>query len=169
LNELGLCAVNCRGIDEGTPGEMFSFFKKKSPLYPHESKWSAIQGSHGGKPMFLRRNDSAAQLAGHPDYKHRVGVAVPLRAPNEHGLPSNDEMNTLGVFEDLLASRLEAGEESIQVLVITTDGMREYIFYTRDPAGANAILESLRAETSSHEVQSYIAEDPKWQIYKQFN
>ena len=147
---------------------MFSFLKKKSLVYPRENKWSAIQRSHSGKPMFLRRNDSAAQLAGHPDYKHRIGIALPLRAPSEHGLPLNDEMNDLGQFEDLLASRLEAGEQSIQVLVITTGGMREYIFYTRDPAGANAILESLRAETTSHEIQSYIAEDPKWQLYTQF-
>jgi hypothetical protein len=147
---------------------MFSFFKRKSQVYPRESKWSAIQGSHGGKPMFLRRNDSAAQLAGHPDYKYRVGVALPLRAPNEHGLPSNDELNSLGLFEDSLASRLEAGEQSILVLAITTAGMREYVFYTRDPASADAILESLRAETSSHEIQRYITEDPKWQLYMQF-
>jgi hypothetical protein len=127
-----------------------------------------MQGSRDGKPMFLRRNDSAAQLAGHPDYKHRVGIALPLRAANEHGLPSNDEINALNLFEDSLNSRLEANERSIHVLAITTGGMREFVYYTRDPEGTKTIIESVRKETTSHEVQSYIAEDPQWQLYKQF-
>jgi hypothetical protein len=118
--------------------------------------------------MFVRRNDSASELLGHSEFRFRVGVAVPLKAPNEDGFPGNDEMEQLNVIEDTLSSRLEAEQQSLQVLAITTGGMREFVFYTRDAAAAKAILEQLRATESTHELQGYIAEDPKWSAYRQF-
>jgi len=50
----------------------------------------------------------------------------------------------------------------------TTSGMREFIFYTRDSEAARLVLEALRSEVTSHELQSYIAEDPKWALYREF-
>jgi len=97
-----------------------------------------------------------------------VGIAVPLRAPNADGLPEEEELNQLNAIEDSLASRLEAEQKSLQVLAITTSGMREFIFYTRDSEAARLVLEALRSEVTSHELQSYIAEDPKWALYREF-
>jgi hypothetical protein len=148
--------------------ELFSLFKKKPPAYPTETKWSVLKGERRGKPMFARRNDTAAALAGHPEYRYRVGVAVPLKAPNEHGFPTKDEMEVLNRIENSLTAGLEVGQQAILVLAITTGGMREFVFYTRDPAGARTVIESLQAATTSHEIQSYIAEDPKWQGFKHF-
>src|SRR4051812_29643295 len=108
---------------------MFGIFKK-SKSYPPESQWTVLQGQYGGRPMLVRRNDSAKQLRGHPDYNHRVGIAVPLRAPDECGLPRSAEMSQLDAIEDLLSARLEANQDSLQVLTLTTGGMREFIFYT---------------------------------------
>lgn len=147
---------------------MFGLFKKKPATYPPESHWSVCRGTHNGKPMFLRRNDSAAQLSGHNEFRSRVGIAVPLRAPNADGLPEEEELNQLNAIEDSLASRLEAEQKSLQVLAITTSGMREFIFYTRDSEAARLVLEALRSEVTSHELQSYIAEDPKWALYREF-
>ena len=147
---------------------MFSFLKGKSPVYPRESKWAVINGHHDGKAMFLRRNESASDLARHPDYRFRVGVAVPLRAPNEHGLPGTAEIEQLNVIEESLVSRLESEQRSLHVLAITTGGMREFIFYTRDHVFSQTVFEALRDEVSSHQLQAYIAEDPKWSLYRQF-
>jgi hypothetical protein len=46
--------------------------------------------------------------------------------------------------------------------------MREFIFYTRDPAFVETVLAELRTELSSHDLQSYIAEDQKWGLFRQF-
>jgi hypothetical protein len=147
---------------------MFGLFKKRDPVYPSETRWSVHNGQRSGKPIFVRRNDSAAMLCEHPEFRFRVGVAIPLNAPNEHGLPTNDEMNQLNEIEDRLASRLEAEQQSLQVLSITTAGMREFVFYTRSAETARAVIEALRSEVSSHEVQGYVAADPKWSVYRQF-
>lgn len=88
---------------------MPSWFGKKAAAFPEASRWSVLQTEHGGKPTYLRRNDSAHQLAGHPEFRFRIGVAIPLKAANEDGLPGPDEMEELGVIEDALASRAEGG------------------------------------------------------------
>jgi hypothetical protein len=147
---------------------MFGIFKKNEPTYPIDDRWSVHQGTYSGKPMFLRRNDSAQSLRGHPAYRFRVGVAIPLKSPNADGLPGNDEMSQLNEIEDRLASRLQAGQQSLFVLGITTGGMREFIFYTRDAKFAHDTVGVFRSEVSSHEVQGYVAEDPKWSMYGQF-
>ena len=118
--------------------------------------------------MFVRRNDSAAELSHHPDYRFRIGVAIPLKAPNEHGLPGAAEAEELNGIEDALVSRLGAGQLSLQVLAITTNGMREFVFYARDHQVAQSALEELRDQISSHEIQAYIETDPKWSLYQEF-
>jgi hypothetical protein len=121
-----------------------------------------------GAPLFFRRNDNARELAGHPDFIFRMGIALPLNLPNEHGFPSNEEMEQLNIIEDLLAARLEANQLALYVLAITTGGMREYVFYTRNAKTANEFLEEVRKEVVSHELQSYVEEDQNWEVYKQF-
>ena len=147
---------------------MFGLFKKKTPVYPTDGRWSVAQSERNGKPMFVRRNESAGSLAGHVDYKFRVGIAIPLKNPNSDGLPSNSEMEQLNVIEDELCEGLEREQASLQVLSITSHGMREFVFYTRSPSLASAAIEGLREKTQTHEIQSYVAEDPQWQVYAQF-
>lgn len=118
--------------------------------------------------MLIRRNDSAAELKGHPEYRFRVGITVPLRTPDERGLPTTEESNQLNAIEDSLSNLLQADERSLQVLAITTGGMREFVFYSRDSAHAEAVLRDNQSAPSGHELQSYVSEDPQWQLYAQF-
>jgi hypothetical protein len=148
---------------------MFSVFRRSAPPFPSEASWTVNEGQLNGRPIFVRRNESAKAFAGHRDYRFRVGVAVPLRNPNGNGLPTDDEMNQLNSIEDALTQALEANQDSLHVLAITTGGMREFVYYTRNPQGARSTIECAQAVASSHEIQNYIEEDPHWKVYKQFS
>lgn len=143
-------------------------FRRKQPIYPSDSKWSVLTGEQNGKPIFIRRNESGKKLAKHPDYSFRIGIAIPLLDPNEHGLPSNNEMESLNVIEDALISSFEANQESLLVLSITTNGMREFVFYSRNPDIVRLVLPKISSENKPYEFQHYIEEDKKWELYKQF-
>ena len=147
---------------------MFSVFKRRQPAYPAEGSWSVLEGEHEGKPMFVRRNDSGKRLLGHVDYKFRIGVAIPLLEPRPDGLPTKDEMDVLLRIEDAVSEKLERGQVSLQVLSITTSGMRELIFYTRSPSIVPTALQEIQAQFQSHRVQHYVEEDPNWAVYRQF-
>lgn len=143
-------------------------FRKKHSSYPAVSQWSVHHGEQDGKPLFIRRNDSAEQLASHPDYVYRVGIAIPLLEPNQEGLPTSEEMGSLNTIEDQLAGSLEVNQDSIQVLSITSNGMREFVFYSRNPEAVNKILSSIGEDFPQYEFQYYINEDKEWHLYKQF-
>jgi len=145
------------------------FRKERPPKYPSETRTSVLEGKRNGRPLFARRNDSAAILAKHPEFRYRAGVAVPLNYTNEHGLPSENEMQELNVIEDSLLDQMEAGEQSILVLVITTNGMREFVFYTRDSTLVEKVVERLRTRIKTHKIQAYVTKDPGWEVYETFS
>lgn len=148
---------------------MFSLFRKKaSPAYPIESKWNVAAGQHDGHKLFVRRNASAAGLIGHADYVHRVGFAVPLLQSDEEGLPSTEESLVLNDIEDALSDRLEAGQDGLLAVVVTTSGMREFVFYTRKPGTVETIVAEVRQSFPSHKIQFYVAADKNWDGYRQF-
>ena len=146
---------------------MFSFLKSK-PTYPLDCNWKVYQGQWEGHPLFLRRNETAEKLKGHPDYCFRFGVAIPLLAPNENGFPDKDEMESLNKIEDFLTTAFEQHQNAIQVLAITTKAMREFIFYSRKPDVIESTIEQARAEFPNYSVQFYVARDPCWEGYARF-
>jgi hypothetical protein len=95
-----------------------------------------------------------------------MGVAVPLRAPGEDGLPQGDEFEQLNAIEDRL-ERLVAGR-AVLVGVITTHGMREFVLYTAADDWIEDLHHDLQAAVPSHEIQVMAQTDPKWKVYGSF-
>jgi hypothetical protein len=130
--------------------------------------WSVAQGQYNGAPLFVRIRQGARAVFAGGAYMHRVGIAVPLREPDRNGLPQGAEFNDLARIEDILASALEREGKSVHVLSITTNGMREYVFYTSDPDGVSGAFLTLQAQVRSHQLQLSIEPDPMWEVYGQF-
>jgi len=117
--------------------------------------------------MFVRRNTGYRQFESVPGYEHQVGIAVPLRKPETTGLPGAVEVALLGEIEDIICNSLEEQAESLLVAVITTSGMQEFVFYTRDPHRVQQRFEELRKRITSHEIQLMIQSDRAWRVYAQ--
>jgi len=147
---------------------MISSFGMKSPSYPSESHWTVLGGEFNGLPLVVRRNDSARELRGHVAYRHRVGIAIPLLHPDASGLPTPEESAVLDEIEDALVTALEAQQDALEVLVVTTNSMREFVFYTRVPASIESRLRSIRASFTGHDLQFYVADDREWEGFAEF-
>jgi len=150
---------------------MWPFNKKtsKPDRLPIDGPWSVGQGENNGNVMFVRYNIGYKELGSVPDYEHQVGIAVPLRSPEPTGLPSSAEDAQLGDLEESICGSLEAEAESLLVAVITTGGMREFVFYTRAPESVKQRFEALRSSISSHEIQLMIQPDEDWNVYASFD
>ena len=132
------------------------------------SKWSILSGQENEKPMIVRRNDSIKHYAEQSDFSYRIGIAIPLLDPNEVGLPSEEEMKVLNQIEGELSCQLEKDGVSIQALAITTDGMREFVYYTSNSQVIEQVIYNARRKFPSHEFQYYVREDKEWSVYKEF-
>jgi hypothetical protein len=136
---------------------------------PIDGPWLVGNGDNEGSIMIVRTNTGYREFGALPGYEHQVGIAVPLRAPEATGLPSPEENAELGVIEDAIRDSLQERAESLLVAVITTGGMREFVFYTRAPKQLEERLKQLREHITSHEIQVMIQPDKNWEIYRQFS
>lgn len=116
--------------------------------------------------MIVRWNTGYREFGNVPGYEHQVGIAVPLRASEPTGLPSSEENAELVAVEDAICQSLEVQAELLFVVIVTTGGMREFVFYTRAPQHVKRRFENLRGRTASHEIQLMIRSDETWEIYK---
>ena len=142
--------------------------KEVATALPGEDTWSIAQGESQGKPMFARVNVSAGAQAGDPQLPTRLGIAIPLKAPNEHGFPHGSEFGELDAIEERIVGALRANEGGCLVLVITTGGMREFVSYVQSPAAGEAAVAQVRSATATHEVQHYTEPDAEWTVLKGF-
>jgi hypothetical protein len=138
-----------------------------TPDYPIESLWTVLEGTYAGRPMYVRRNESARTLQGAEHFPYRLGIAVQLHSPSPEGLPGPEEVEELNVLEDALREALEAGRTSLQVLAITTGGMREFVFYAHAPSLLEHLSE-VQSKVPSHRITSSLSEDPTWTVYGEF-
>lgn len=117
--------------------------------------------------MILRSNTGYRKLGSVPGYEFQVGIAVPLHAPETTGLPSWEENAELLAIEDAMCPALQEQAESLLVAIITTSGMREFVFYTHAPQRVELRFERIRERITTHEMQLMIQPDKDWQVYAQ--
>ena len=148
---------------------MWPFTKKKRTpdRLPIDGPWSVAHGENNGNVMIVRSNTGYEDFGSIAGYEYQVGIAVPLRAPEPTGLPSPAEDAELGTIEDTICASLEQEAESLFVAIISTSGMREFVFYTRAPEQLKQRFEQLRSGITSHEIQLMIRPDKDWGVYGQ--
>ena len=135
---------------------------------PAEDEWAISRGENKGKPLLVRVNTSAMSYAGHPDLPVRLGVAIPLRAPDANGLPSQAEGDQINTIEDVLFGAIQGSGTGRVVLILTTSGMREFVSYARSKEAAIAAIRSAGQSVKTHKLQAYTAPDPEWKLFRQF-
>lgn len=101
------------------------------------------------------------------DQTDMVYLRLYLRKPREDGLTSDEEYDALNELEEEL---MLAASSSAATYVgrNTTDGFRDFVFYT---SGREGLLSALRKVMAGH--PDYTSEegsqpDPEWQIYREF-
>ena len=149
---------------------MWPFRKKYPPRNEIKlaEELTFFHGEQNGKPLVARFNARAKALIGHPEFTHQASIAVVLNTPAENGLTTDDENNQLRGIEAQLRDLLQQDNESLQVGAITTNGVKEYVFYTANPDGAKAKFEQFRARVSDHQLRFTIQPDAEWTVFKQY-
>ena len=133
---------------------------------PKPDSWTLFSGHYDGHPLVGRLNKGVQSLVGSPTHNIRVGIAVPVHAPDKNGFPQAGELDQLAAFEDGLIERTR--DEAVLVGVITTRSMREFVLYTGSDDWIPAAHADLIALLPTHEVQMVAESDPSWSVYRGF-
>jgi hypothetical protein len=137
---------------------------KKITQYP--DIWKVFRSEHNTKPIIIRYRSGMAGAIGHPEYPYQIGIAVPLLNPTKDGLTTEEEAKILSEIEDALNLTLSENQEAAEVMAITTNGMREFVFYAPkwEPEYYESKVKSI--DGRSHQLQFMIQSDPEWNTFK---
>jgi hypothetical protein len=147
---------------------MWPFMKTalRTDQLPVDDLWTIAEGENNGRVMIIRLNTGYRHFGSVSTYGYQVGIAVAIRDAGTDGLPSPAENVLLGELEDVICNSLEEKAESLLVAIITTGGMREFVFYTREPKSVELRFAQISERSTSHKMQLMIQEDKGWQVYK---
>ena len=135
----------------------------------NQDRWLLARGERDGFPMIVRMAAAYRGMGAIPGYDHHIIIGASLRSPTPAGFPSTEEGDDLQRFEENLCAAIEIDNESLCVLVITNRGIRDFIFYTRDPQGAKARIDSALPGLRGFQCEIAIEPDENWEIYAAFD
>lgn len=130
--------------------------------------WNISEGQYEGRRIIVRQNVEARPIVGNDRYPFRVGIAIPFISPQKDGMPNEDEIIVLERIEDLIYDYFQAKHTGILCIVITTQGMREFIVYS----AINRITDltgSLSRHFPRYDIQHYVEQDKEWDVYRQWD
>jgi hypothetical protein len=131
-------------------------------------EWAVGEADFEGNRLIVRLCTAALPLIGHPEYPHCIRIGVPLADPDEDGLTTEEEGEQLYELEDLLDEALTAAHDAIAVLILTVDGMREYVYYAKDADAAVSRVQGLHDRFPSHDFEAVPEHDPEWDFLQNF-
>ena len=149
---------------------MFNLFKKKyKDISDYPETWSVSKGEYDGDIVSIRFR-SLEEAAGHPDYPYQIGVAVGFQKETENGLPGKDDSDELWNIEEGIIKLLETKHKCIFALVLTTDNMREFVFYSPEwnPEKLDLEVTNLDKKFPPYKFNFMMQEDKNWSTFKKF-
>ncbi|HLF06844.1 MAG TPA: DUF695 domain-containing protein [Thermoplasmata archaeon] len=125
-------------------------------------------GPKDGDTEIVRWRDVKKALVGHPEYRHHVGLAIPIQGDPVGGLPSKEELGVLDRLEAVISGSIERDCEAIIVGSLTSHERRGYIIYTSNPAGTEAKLKELETKSAPYPLMRKTSEDPEWNHFLKY-
>lgn len=149
---------------------MFNLFKKKyKEISEYPNTWGVSKGKYDGNLVSIRYRN-LKDAAGHPDYPYQIGVAVGFQRETENGFPEEKDFDALIGIEDSIAELLEDENECIFALSITTNNMREFVFYSKEwkPEKLDPQVTALEKKFPPYKFNFMMQEDKSWNTFKKF-
>jgi|TARA_Y100000310_G_C20679507_1_gene815081 regulator of RNase E activity RraB len=102
------------------------------------------------------------------DYQDLAYVRVFMNQPREDGLSSNDETDSLNALEDQLENKLTADDASVYVGRSTSDGERDFFFYTSDVTSWSSEVAEAMGEFPAYRFEQGGRNDEDWSLFFDF-
>lgn len=130
------------------------------------SNWDFYQHTVGGKSASVYLD--LALKAGAPDIKRPVIVVLwlYLRHPDpSHGMSTDEEFDVLTEIEERLALTFKEQYGAVYAGRVTTEGRREFYFYTVASGQLEAVVKAAMAPFRGYVVDAWAQSDPHWKQY----
>ena len=129
-------------------------------------RWSFSEGKTEVGPFILRYRTPGLGPDGVEGYSRVLRVIWPYGSEDTGAMPSADDSNVMGEFEDRFCVALENDGHGFLAAVLTHDGARQWIFYTSDVAECGRRLEAMPQNAERYPIELDAFDDPTWQYLR---
>lgn len=129
-------------------------------------EWATATGDEDGKPVLYRVRIGRPEGLDPEEYPHQITVLWTYE-PGPDGLPTSDVLARMEEFEKLLGSVLQPQLAAVMVAVVTGTGVREWMWYARDPEKCADLVKAAVGDVEEfpYPVEFTGLEDPTWQAH----
>jgi hypothetical protein len=140
---------------------------KQSGYQPEEQLWFTAEGEEDGQPLVFRGRQHLPSGVAESDYPTRVRIFWPYESANESGMPDEETNDSQMELEDALAE-LDSPGVSSQMLVVTGNGRKEWLWYVSDLGAWMERLNELLAGRPVFPIEIGNSHEPDWALYHDF-
>ena len=128
-------------------------------------RWETRAGKYAGKPVDIKVNMALDSVAGKPPFRHQIAVSVALREPQQDGLPSQAEWDTLGMVEEQIVATFVEPRLALHAMRVATDSRCDFFLYAADKQAAAKAAATLVERLAGKGVTCDIKRDQDWVTY----
>jgi hypothetical protein len=132
----------------------------------NKDNWLVAMSNIDGLPAAVRLRADVKSFAAGGNYRHYLRVVWEISDADEHGFPSDDELQQLESFEDHLCRAVEVDDHAILTFVMTNDGLRQWLFYSQDLEESEHRINQLPQEEERYPIALTAKEDASWSEYE---
>lgn len=98
-------------------------------------------------------------------YGTRLNIFWKASEVFDNGYPKESELELMHEFENYLVDAVEYDEFSIMPLVLTGNGEREFVFYTKDSSEFINRITNMPQKEEPYPIEIHASDDPGWSYY----
>lgn len=127
-----------------------------------EDAWAVAEGTHEDKLVLVRFRHNFRQVLDFEGYHLLLQITWPFFEVDPSGMPGVEDAEAMEQFEQRLLVAYEHDFHAVLTAVITTNGVRQWLFYTSDLEECGDRLTEMPQEAEPYPIELVADEDPEW-------
>ncbi|OUS40871.1 hypothetical protein A9R00_03860 [Oleispira antarctica] len=132
-----------------------------------DNRWVTADGTLNELPITIYSREDWQVLADKGSFPICIQIAWHAEQRDEsNAYPSRQDMLKIDVFHHQLQSQIEADSHAVVAMVITHDGVNQWVIYCDDIETVKAGLNKLSAPEQGFPIEIVADEDAGWETFK---
>ncbi len=132
-----------------------------------DNRWVTADGTLNELPITIYSREDWQVLADKGCFPICIQIAWHAKQRDEsNAYPSKQDMVKIDVFHHQIQGQIEAGGHAVVAMVITHDGVNQWVIYCDDIEIVKAGLNKLSAPEEGFPIEIVADEDAQWQTFK---
>lgn len=132
------------------------------------NRWITADGTFQNDPITIRYRDGIEDERVSGTYPHCIQIVWEAADVDvDTGYPSQNELIKIDAFNQKLMQAVEAKPSGLLVMVLTSQGVNQWILYAKSNEQVTAALDTIPTDTGLYPIEVTSEEDEDWTIFMQ--